>query len=72
MGDLSKFGLTADENGHCTNLLEDNSCAIYETRPHICRVGEMQQLSGIDVDVYYDRAARACLELMLKEMNVAD
>jgi len=64
VGDLSVFGLEADENGHCTKLV-NNSCSIYEARPDICRIDKMN--IGMDIEVYYNVTARICLELMLKE-----
>ena len=66
MGDLSAFGLEADENGHCTKL-SNNSCSIYETRPDICRVDKMKL--GIDVETYYGIVAKRCLELILEEKS---
>jgi Fe-S-cluster containining protein len=32
------------EDGACVHLAEDNTCKIYETRPLICRTGEMAEL----------------------------
>ena len=37
---LSKevFPYEVDEKGECENLMENNMCKIYETRPDICRI----------------------------------
>ena len=63
---LSAFGIEADENGHCTKLV-NNACSIYETRPDICRIDKMNP--GMDKEEYYNLTARLCLELMLKEQQ---
>ena len=68
MGDLSYFGIEADENGHCTKLV-NNSCSIYESRPDICRIDKMSEILGIDTEVYYGIAAKECLKFMLKEKS---
>jgi uncharacterized protein len=37
--EAANLGLMPDRgDGACINLQQDNSCAIYETRPDICRV----------------------------------
>lgn len=48
------------EDGSCVNLLEDNSCAIYEERPTICRVDEMMEIMGADKDFWYKTNADYC------------
>jgi Fe-S-cluster containining protein len=48
------------EDGSCVNLLDDNSCAIYEERPMICRVDEMMELMGADKDFWYKTNADHC------------
>lgn len=37
-----RMGLTVDEHGVCTNLRQDNTCAIYAERPDVCRIDVMR------------------------------
>ena len=53
-----------DENGVCKHLLPDNSCAVYETRPRICRVDLLKPASMRTKD-WHAINLRACDELHL-------
>ena len=59
---LKKLGMEgfALESGRCKHLRFDNGCAIYETRPKICRVDVMAKESLIQDDLYYEITARLC------------
>jgi Fe-S-cluster containining protein len=48
------------EDGACAHLNDDNTCAIYDTRPEVCRVHEMQKKSGIDQRTYFNLSAKIC------------
>lgn len=50
------------EDGACSHLNSENRCAIYETRPNICRVGATTLL-GLTTDAYYALTAKRCSEL---------
>ena len=62
--ELGEWGLSTKKDGSCINLLDDNSCAIYETRPDICRVDVQAQNSGIDIKSYFTENIRICNQWM--------
>ena len=41
-------------------LAPDNSCSIYETRPTICRISEMQKETGLSQVEYFQLTASVC------------
>lgn len=62
--ELIKHGLKANEQGACVNLLPDNSCDIYESRPDICRVDVQAKESDEDVKDYYESNIQLCNKWM--------
>lgn len=63
--DLETHGLKADESGACTNLLPDNSCSIYDTRPDICKVDvQAAEANVFDVLTYYRENIKLCNKWM--------
>ena len=65
--------LQTKKNGDCINLLDDNSCAIYEDRPLICRYGNdklhigpntLQDLLKYTEREYVDLQMNSCNALM--------
>lgn len=47
----------------CIHLNEDNSCAIYENRPRICRVNELKP-PRMTLEDWYNLNAAACNYMM--------
>ena len=52
--------LEVNPDGSCKNFQSDNSCSIYETRPSICRVSDMQKDSGLSQLEYFQLTASVC------------
>lgn len=52
------------DDGSCVHLKEDNSCAIYKTRPMLCRVDDMIDLLEVDKDEYYKLNISLCNKWM--------
>jgi len=52
-----------DENGVC-DMLVDNKCSVYETRPLICNVDELFKFSSITREEYYKINHDACNKMM--------
>ena len=46
VGLLKDFPYKSKADGSC-EMLQDNKCLVYETRPSICRVDEQIKLSGM-------------------------
>ena len=69
IGVIKKF-LTEDEFPYNANLdgvcemLIDNKCSIYETRPDICSVDKMATKHNIKTTEYYKVAITICNNLM--------
>lgn len=61
---LESHGLSMKEDGSCTNLLSDNSCAIYESRPDICRVDAQADKFDMDTKEYYLENIALCNQWM--------
>ena len=74
--ELEAHGLSVKEDGSCTNLLGDNSCAIYDSRPDICRVDVAVKESGEDEIEYYRKNIEICNQWMdedgMSEMKIED
>ena len=47
----------------CVHLRHDNTCAIYQTRPLICRVDAMLRLSNRETKEFYQANADICNRL---------
>ncbi len=61
---LALFNLPTHPNqSGCGNLLPDNRCAIYDTRPEICNVHTMWRKSTLSWDDYCDLSKKMCEEL---------
>lgn len=50
------------DDGACAHLQSDNTCAIYETRPDVCRVDVMQRRSPLSLSDYHRLTAALCNE----------
>lgn len=64
--EVASFPYNFNELGHCEHLLEDNSCAVYEDRPSICRVDmtfEKYYADKKTFDEYATESESACREL---------
>jgi Fe-S-cluster containining protein len=59
----SIFPYGHDENGWCEKLV-DNKCSVYESRPTLCNIEMMWQMSGQDKDTYYAQNIEACNSMM--------
>jgi uncharacterized protein len=54
------------DDGSCEHLNKDNSCAIYETRPDICKVDKTwakHHLGKKSKAEYYKESEQACINL---------
>ena len=51
------------ENGACIHLQKDNLCAIYDTRPEVCRIDVMMNKSNSEPDDYYKETKSMCNKL---------
>ena len=60
---LDDFPYNTDERGAC-EMLTDNGCSVYETRPDICNIDTMARLQGIPTDKYYLISAKSCNMIM--------
>jgi Fe-S-cluster containining protein len=63
------------EDGACINLAEDNTCKIYETRPLVCRAGEMAEINrkplGMTKLAYFKMSSTLCNRL-IKDYGMDD
>lgn len=55
-------------DGACVHLTQDNRCAIYETRPIVCRVDEGRPKS-IPAARWHALNAEACAQLMKEDSH---
>lgn len=55
------------DNGACAALQVDNTCAIYETRPLLCRVDEMREHHGADERDWYEANAAQCNTMQVED-----
>lgn len=51
------------EDGACIHLAHDNTCKIYASRPLVCRVDQMQRLSGSSEREHHEANAEVCNRL---------
>lgn len=64
---LDAIGLPHAPSGGCGHLLPDNTCAIYETRPDLCRVDRMPKyMPHLTWDQIVTLNHQACDELIEK------
>lgn len=56
----ARGALPLKPDGSCAHLLPDWTCAIYETRPEICRVGASLPFLGLTPDEYMRATATMC------------
>jgi Fe-S-cluster containining protein len=66
---LDDFPYNTDESGAC-EMLTDNGCSVYETRPNVCNIDTMARLQDIPLDNYYLMSAKSCN--MIMAMNGLD
>ena len=62
------FPYKYDENGVCEMLI-DNKCSVYDTRPLICNVDEMFKFSKLSKKNYYAINHKAC-NIMMEEDGI--
>ncbi|TKX30868.1 YkgJ family cysteine cluster protein [Campylobacter aviculae] len=58
-----------NKNGICVHLKEDNTCAIYDTRPMICKIDEIYQKyfsQYYKKNDFYNENIKICNELQKK------
>ncbi len=73
---LEYYSLPKAEGGGCGHLKEDNTCAIYETRPDVCNVKtrweKMYKLSNVKWEEYIQINVKACeiLQAELEKKNL--
>lgn len=67
VGYSASFPLPIRADGSCSELLPDNTCAIYATRPEICRVDVNADASELGREEYFRVSAVACGQLMERE-----
>jgi Fe-S-cluster containining protein len=57
--ELATSGIQVREDGSCEHLTAQNQCAIYETRPSVCRVGNAKP-PEMPMWEYWELTARIC------------
>ena len=60
---LDDFPYNTDESGAC-EMLTDDGCCVYETRPDVCNIDTMARLQGIPLNEYYLASAQSCNIMM--------
>ena len=60
---LDDFPYSTDESGAC-EMLTDDGCCVYETRPDVCNIDTMARLQGIPLNEYYLASAQSCNMIM--------
>lgn len=60
------FPHTWDENGRCEKQGEDGRCTVYEDRPILCRVDEMEKYFDMTTKEFFDWNIASCNQ-MIKE-----
>jgi len=58
-----KFPYKMKANGEC-EMLENNKCKVYETRPDICNIDSMARITKIPKKHFYKQNAIACNKMM--------
>jgi Fe-S-cluster containining protein len=66
-GTIPGFEEPLRPDGACSHLQPDDSCAIYETRPFMCRVDEQAGWEGVPEYQWHAVNARACNQLQEAE-----
>lgn len=69
--EVAAFPYSFTEEGACENLLPDNSCAVYDTRPDICsiqRTWEKHHRHTIDLETYQHIGEMSC-QILQKQHN---
>lgn len=61
------FPYKHDETGRCENLLPDNSCAVYETRPLICNIDKTGEHLGIKKEILHYNNIKKCNTMMAED-----
>lgn len=56
------FPYNQNKKGECEKLVDDK-CSVYETRPSVCRIDEMQLSSGKSKSEYYKDSINVCNQL---------
>ena len=51
------------ENGEC-EMLVDNQCSVYETRPLICNIEKVAEYMKIPKDVFFSMNIKLCNKMM--------
>jgi len=63
--EVSEFPHNIRSDGSCEHLQSDNTCAIYEDRPDICKVEltHKKYYSNEPIEEYYKKSEEACKKL---------
>lgn len=61
------FPYSVKPDGSCSQLDENNRCKIYDTRPDICRIDKMIELSGMNKQQAYIDTINACNTFMQED-----
>ena len=67
MGEVIKLGVDfpykIKENGEC-EMLEDNKCKVYDSRPAICNIDELAEILGAERETFYKENIKCCNQMM--------
>jgi uncharacterized protein len=67
IGDIIKQGIEfpykAMSDGAC-EMLEDNKCKIYDSRPTICNIDKLAKILHIERKEFYKENIKACNQMM--------
>lgn len=59
-----EFPYSWDENGKCSELMDDNSCRVYENRPLLCNIDKFIEAYSMDKVMAYEMNISACNKMM--------
>lgn len=65
--EVANFPYNYDETGRCENLQKDNSCAVYEDRPDICKVEkswEKHYSKKVSIEAYFLTSIKTCNKMI--------
>ena len=58
------FPYSWDENGACEKLGDDGKCGVYDDRPTLCRVDEMEKYFDMSREEYFDWNINSCNQMI--------
>lgn len=65
-----EFPYKWDDNGAC-EMLVGNKCSVYENRPLLCRIDDLQAHLQIPKDIFYALTADSCNKL-IDQFNLSE